>query len=161
MARQEFAKKFGDYTIRSVWDTKRKKWYFVALDVVDILTHTADPKDYIKRTRRSDHQLSGKWDRIVTPIVVSTPGGPQTLNCFDVKGLFRFIQTMSSRKVEPFKLWMANLAAQCLESMGDSIHEVLADHGKLPRRLPEVADAEPEEAAASAEEPAKDAETNA
>jgi len=52
------------------------------------------------------------WGQIVTPLVIHTEGGPQKSNCADLAGVLRVIQSIPSKKAEPFKMWMAQVAAE-------------------------------------------------
>jgi len=64
-------------------------------------------KDYIKKMKMRDPELSKGWGQIVTPLTIHTPGGPQKVNCAPREGVFRIIQAIPSPKAEPFKRWMA------------------------------------------------------
>ncbi|MBE6374419.1 MAG: phage antirepressor protein [Lentisphaerae bacterium] len=85
------------------------EWYFAVVDVVSVLTDSANPTDYIKKIRRRDPILAQGWGQIVTPLSIETAGGVQKLNCANVKGLFRIIQSVPSPKAEPFKQWLAQV----------------------------------------------------
>jgi len=85
-------KLFESKQIRTVWNETDEKWYFVVADVVQVLTDTSNPTDYIKKMRKRDLQLSEGWGQFVTPLSVETPGGKQKLNCAHAKGLLRIIQ---------------------------------------------------------------------
>ncbi len=97
-------KLFESKQIRTVWEEKDQKWYFVVADVIQVLTDTSNPSDYIKKMRKRDELLSQGWGQIVTPLSVDTAGGKQNLNCADAKGLLRIIQSIPSPKAEPFRL---------------------------------------------------------
>ena len=60
-------KLFEEKRIRSVWNEDNENWYFVVSDVVQVLTDTADTKDYLKKMRMRDRELSKGWGQIVTP----------------------------------------------------------------------------------------------
>ena len=85
------------------------EWYFAVVDVVSVLTDSVNPTDYIKKIRRRDPILAQGWGQIVTPLSIETAGGVQKLNCANVKGLFRIIQSVPSPKAEPFKQWLAQV----------------------------------------------------
>lgn len=102
-------KLFQDKKIRSVWNDEEEQWYFVIEDVVAALTDSADPKQYIKRMKLRDAELAKGWVQIVPTLAVPTPGGKQRMNCANIKGLFRIIQSISSPKAEPFKLWLSQV----------------------------------------------------
>jgi hypothetical protein len=110
-------KLFESKQIRTVWNESDQKWYFVVADVVQVLTETPDPKDYLKKMRKRDQQLSQGWGQIVTPLSVETAGGKQKLNCANAQGLLRIIQSIPSPKAEPFKLWLAKVGSERLEEI--------------------------------------------
>ena len=103
---------FDNQKIRTVWVEEEEEWYFSVKDVVTILTETTNAKDYISKMRRRDEGLSKGWGQIVHPLTVQTAGGPQKENCATLEGIFRIIQSIPSKKAEPFKQWMASVAAE-------------------------------------------------
>src|SRR5947209_94475 len=107
-------KLFESKQIRTVWNGADQKWYFVVADVVQILTDTPNPSDYIKKMRKRDEQLSEGWGQIVPLLLVDTAGGTQKMGCANAKGLLRIIQSIPSPKAEPFKLWLAQVGSDRL-----------------------------------------------
>lgn len=125
---------FEEKRVRTVWDDQQEKWYFSVVDVVSVLTDSANPTDYLKKMRKRDPQLAEGWGQIVTPLSIQTPGGKQKVNFADTEAIFRIIQSIPSPKAEPFKLWMARVAAERLDQMIDpelSINQALADYKRL------------------------------
>ena len=110
-------KLFESKQIRTVWNEVDQKWYFVITDVVQVLTDTPNPSDYIKKMRKRDEQLSEGWGQIVTPLSIETSGGKQKLNCANAKGLLRIIQSIPSPKAEPFKQWLAQVGSDRLDEI--------------------------------------------
>ncbi len=110
-------KLFESNQIRTVWNEPDQKWYFAIGDVVQVLTDTPNPADYIKKIRKRDEQLSQGWGQIVTPLLVDTAGGKQKLNCANAQGLLRIIQSIPSPKAEPFKLWLAQVGSDRLDEI--------------------------------------------
>lgn len=110
-------KLFESKQIRTVWNESDQKWYFVVADVVQVLTDTPNPTDYIKKMRKRDELLSQGWGQFVTPLSVETAGGKQKLNCANAQGLLRIIQSIPSPKAEPFKLWLAKVGSERLEEI--------------------------------------------
>ena len=110
-------KLFESKQVRTVWNKIEQKWYFVVADVIQILTDTPAPADYIKKMRKRDELLSQGWGQLVTPLLVDTPGGKQKLNCANAKGLLRIIQSIPSPKAEPFKLWLAQVGSDRLDEI--------------------------------------------
>lgn len=110
-------KLFESKQIRTIWNELEQKWYFVVADVVQVLTDTPNPTDYIKKMRKRDELLSQGWGQLVTPLLVDTPGGKQKLNCANAQGLLRIIQSIPSPKAEPFKLWLAQVGSDRLDEI--------------------------------------------
>jgi len=110
-------KLFESKQIRSVWNEKEQKWYFVVEDVVLVLTDSKDPKQYVKRMRQRDEELAKGWVQIVPTLWVETAGGKQRMGCADAKGLLRIIQSIPSPKAEPFKQWLAQVGSDRLDEI--------------------------------------------
>lgn len=136
MAREEIIKQFEAQKIRTYWDDEQEKWYFCINDVVEVLTETTNPSNYLKQLRHRDKELSKGWLQIVTPLSLNTSGGIQRVNCASVEGVFRIIQSIPSKKAEPLKQWMASVAAERLRQMQDperGIRMSLQDYKRLGR----------------------------
>ncbi|MCL2739002.1 MAG: Bro-N domain-containing protein, partial [Bacteroidales bacterium] len=110
-------KLFENSQVRTTWSEAEEKWYFVVEDVVVILTDSKDPKQYIKRLRRRDEELAKGWVQFVPTLVVETTGGKQRMNCADLKGILRIIQSIPSPKAEPFKRWLAQVGSERIEEI--------------------------------------------
>ena len=120
--------------MRTIWDDQEEKWYFCVADVVEVLTDSTNPTDYIKKMRKRDPMLAEGWGQIVTPLVVQTAGGKQKTNFATIEGIFRIIQSLPSPKAEPFKQWMAQVASQRIDQMQDpelSIDQAIIDYKRL------------------------------
>ncbi len=128
-------KLFGEKNIRTVWDDKEEKWYFSIVDVVEVLTDSADPKQYIKKMRRRDPQLDANWGTICTLVQMKGADGKKRKQmAADTKGMFRLIQSIPSPKAEPFKQWMAQVASTRVDQMQDpelDIQQAIADYKRL------------------------------
>jgi len=108
---------FEEKEVRRVW--QNEQWYFAIIDVVQILTDSVQPEGYIKDMRRRDDELSKGWGQIATPLAIKTKGGVQKINCSDLKGIFRIIQSIPSPKAEPFKQWLAKVGQERIEEIQD------------------------------------------
>ena len=103
-------KLFQDKKIRSVWNDDEEHWYFSVYDVVEALTDSNDPKQYIKRMRSRDEALNLNWGTICTPLeMIALDGKRRKVQAASIKGLFRIIQSIPSPKAEPFKLWLSQV----------------------------------------------------
>ena len=134
MTKKQAVQLFEEKKVRTVWDDETEEWYFAVSDVVAVLTDSVNPTDYIKKMRKRDPELAKGWGQIVTPLSVDTPGGKQRVNCASVTGVFRLIQSIPSPKAEPFKQWMAQVAAERLDQMQDpelGIEQALTDYKRL------------------------------
>ena len=134
MAKKNSIKLFEDKLVRSVWDEEKEEWFFSVNDVVQILTDSTNVTDYIKKMRKRDEELGKGWGQIVTPLSVQTAGGKQKTNFTNTQGLFRIIQSIPSKKAEPFKQWLAKVGAERLDQLQDpelSIKQGLEDYRRL------------------------------
>ena len=125
---------FEDQKVRTIWVESEEKWYFSIKDVVLVLADTKDPKDYLSKMRRREPELAKGWGQIVHPLVVRTPGGPQKENFANLEGMFRIIQSIPSKKAEPFKRWLAQVGAERIHQMQDperGIQQSLQDYKRL------------------------------
>lgn len=111
-------KLFESKQIRSVWNEEEQKWYFSVQDVVEVLTESADVKQYIKRMLTRDIQLKTNWGTICTPVeMIAADGKKRKIQSADTKGLLRIIQSIPSPKAEPFKLWLAQVGSDRLDEI--------------------------------------------
>ncbi len=98
------------------------EWWFAIADVVAVLTDAADPSDYLKKMRKRDPDLSELFKgggQFVPPLALefATAGGPQKIQCWNIEGLFRLIQSIPSPKAEPFKRWLARVGKERLDEI--------------------------------------------
>lgn len=126
---------FADKQIRTYWDDDKELYFFCIIDVVEALTDSNDPKQYIKRMRQRDPGLNSVWGTICTPHqFLSSDGKRHQANCASLGGVLRIIQSIPSSKAEPFKRWLAQVGADRLHQMQDpelGIQQSLADFKRL------------------------------
>lgn len=87
----------------------RGKWWYVVRDVVQVISSSADVKDYIKKMRKRDRELRERWHDLVVVLPIDTNGGRQRLNCSNLEGLFRIIQAIPVSKTQSFKQWLISI----------------------------------------------------
>lgn len=75
MPENDSIKVYGEQKIRTAWDAEREEWFFSVQDVVAALTDSVDPKQYIKKMRARDPELSGNWGTICTPVQMIAADG--------------------------------------------------------------------------------------
>ena len=115
---------FEDKQVRTVWDDEQQKWFFSIVDVCGVLTEQPDydhAKNYWKVLK---HRLIKEGNESVTncnqlKLVSPKDGKRYNTDVADFKQLFRVIQSIPSKKAEPFKEWMAQVAAQRIDQMQD------------------------------------------
>ncbi len=100
------------------------EWWFVITDVITALTDSVDPSQYLKRIRQRDPHLDAVFKggvQVVPPLALefATGGGPQKILCWNTEGLFRLIQSIPSRKAEPFKRWLAKVGYERIREIED------------------------------------------
>lgn len=95
----------------------KKEWWFVINDIVEIVAETKNATDYIKKMKARDQILAKGWGQFVTPLSILTKGGLQKLNCSNVEGVLRIIQSIPSPKAEPFKRWLAKVGYERIQEV--------------------------------------------
>lgn len=111
---------FEEKKIRTVWNEEQEEWYFSIADVVTVLTDSVDPKQYIKKMKSRDPELKSNWGTICTLVsMVAEDGKKRKIQAATVEGILRLIQSISSPKAEPFKLWLAMVGAEHIEETID------------------------------------------
>ena len=120
MADESIIKLFEGKKVRIVWNEQEEKYYFAVADIVQVLTDSTDPKQYIKRMRARDPELDSRWGTICTPTRMKAADGKfyQT-QAADLEGIFRLIQSIPSKKAEPVKRWLAEVGSQRIDQMID------------------------------------------
>ena len=135
MGQSEAIKLFEEKKVRTIWDDVQEKWYFSVVDVIAILTDSATPRNYWKVLK---NRLKKEGNESVTNCnqlkLLSSDGKRYLTDVSDQEQLFRIIQSIPSPKAEPFKQWMAMVAAQRLDQMQDpelSIEQAILDYKRL------------------------------
>lgn len=137
MTKKQTIQLFEERKVRTAWDSDTEKWFFSVIDVVAVLTD-------------SDYQTARKYWKVLKGRLIKE-GNELVTNCYQLKFLasdgkrrltdvadtqqvFRIIQSIPSPKAEPFKQWMARVAALRLDQMQDpelSIDQAMADYRRL------------------------------
>lgn len=103
------------------------EWWFVINDIVVALTGSSDPARYVRDLRYRDEAIKELFDhgdakgasQISTPLDLKfdTPGGKQSFKCWNTEGIFRLIQSIPSKKAEPFKRWLARVGYERVQEI--------------------------------------------
>ena len=135
MTKETAIKLFEEKEVRSIWDAEQEKWYISITDVIEILTGSPRPRKYWNalktKLKAEGSELSQKLGQLK---MQSADGKFYNTDVADTEQLFRLIQSIPSPKAEPFKLWLAQVAAERLDEMQDpelSIDRALEQYLKL------------------------------
>ena len=123
MGQKEYIKLFEQTKVRSVWDDEKEEWFFSIVDVCGVLTDQPDYDHARNYWKVLKHRLIKEGNETVTNCnqlkMMANDGKKRLTDVATVEQLFRIIQSIPSPKAEPFKQWMAQVAAQRLEQMQD------------------------------------------
>lgn len=135
MVKQNAIKIFEEKKVRTLWDSETEEWYFSVVDVVAVLTDSENPRRYWSDLKRKlVKEGSQLYEGIVQLKMLSSDGKYYKTDVATTQQLFRLIQSIPSPKAEPFKLWMAQVAAERLDQMQDpelSIEQAMKDYKRL------------------------------
>ena len=120
MKQQDAIKIFEDRKVRTVWDDEQEKWYFSIVDIIEILTESLNARKYWSvlktRLKKEGSQLATNCSQLK---MQSADGKFYKTDVADTEQLFRLIQSIPSPKAEPYKLWLAKVAAERVDEMED------------------------------------------
>ena len=101
---------FENQTIRTVWDEEKEEFYFSVEDVVSVLSESSDPKQYVKRMRSRDSELSANWGTICTPVeMIAKDGKKRKIMAATTEGILRLVQSIPSKNAEQLNGILTNL----------------------------------------------------
>ena len=116
-------KLFEDQPIRSAWDEKEEEWYFSVVDVVGALTEQPDYRAAIKYWNKTKTRLLEEGSQLSTNCrqlkLTARDGKKRLTDVATIKELFRIIQSIPSKKAEPFKQWLAKVGSERIEETID------------------------------------------
>ena len=111
---------FEGNKVRIVWDEEQEKYYFSVVDIVQVLTGSTNPTDYLKKLRKRDPELGSFLGTNCPQVEMRTFTGKKRMTlAADLQGIFRITQSIPSKKAEPVKQWLAQLGEQRIDQMVD------------------------------------------
>ena len=135
MTQHNTIKLFEAKKVRTIWDDKEEKWYFSIVDVVAVLTDSPNPRKYWSvlktRLKKEGSQLTTICSQLK---MEATDGKMYLTDVADTQHILRLVQSIPSPKAEPFKHWMAQVAAERIDQIQDperSINQALMDYKRL------------------------------
>lgn len=135
MTKKDAIKIFEEKRVRTIWDDEQEKWYFSIVDIIEVLTDSPNPRKYwsVMKTR-----LKSEGSETATNCsqlkMRAEDGKMRLTDVADTEQLFRLIQSIPSPKAEPFKQWLAQVAAERLDEMQDpelTIDRAMMDYKRL------------------------------
>jgi hypothetical protein len=110
----------ADDTIRKVWNPAKEEWYFSIIDVIAFLTDTNEPKRYWSDLKiKLKNEGNETYEQIVRLKLPALDGKMRKTDCANTEQLLRIIQSIPSKKAEPFKQWLAQVGAERLDEIAD------------------------------------------
>ncbi len=111
---------FQDKEVRRVWDEKKEEWYFSIIDIIEILTESPRPRKYWNALKTKLKKEGSQLSQDVGQLRIKSGDGKLYLtDVADTKTIFRLVQSIPSKKAEPFKLWLAKVANERINEIYD------------------------------------------
>lgn len=110
---------FENKQIRSHYDSDKEIWYFSLVDIVEALTESTNPTDYLKKIRKRDTELNLYIGTNCPQVAMLTNGKNRKTLAGNAQHIFRLIQSIPSPKAEPFKQWLAKVGYERLQEIQD------------------------------------------
>lgn len=111
---------FENQQIRSIWNDEKEEWFFSIVDVVQVLTDSADGRKYWNKLKQ---RLTEEGSELVTNChqlkLKAQDGKMRLTDVADIKGIFRLIQSIPSPKAEPFKMWLSEIGKERIDEIID------------------------------------------
>lgn len=135
MAEQNEIQLFDGKQVRYVWDEAQEKYFFSVVDVIQVLTDSANPRKYWSvlktRLKQEGSEMATNCSQLKLP---ASDGKSYLTDVADTEQVFRLIQSVPSKKAEPFKLWLAALGQERMNQLQDpelSIEQAIKDYRRL------------------------------
>ena len=120
MTKETAIKLFEQKQIRSIWSDEEEKWFFSIVDVMEVLTDSQNPQVYWRVLKK---RLLSEGNQTVTNCnglkMEAADGKMRLTDVADTEQLFRLIQSVPSKKAEPFKLWLAQVGRERIDEIED------------------------------------------
>ena len=111
---------FEGQQIRYAWDSEKEKYFFSVIDVIKVLTDTDRPRKYWSDLKHKLESEGSEVSEKIGQLKLAAPDGKMRLtDVADTEQVFRLIQSIPSKKAEPFKLWLAQVGQERLNQLQD------------------------------------------
>ncbi len=122
-------KLFQEQKIRAAWNADEEEWYFSVVDVVWILTGSADYQTARKYWNKLKQRLGEEGSELVTSChqlkFRAADGKMRLTDVLSTRGILRLIQSIPSPKAEPFKIWLAQVGSERMDEIADPEKAIL------------------------------------
>jgi len=129
---------FEAQQVRTAWDEENEKWWMSVLDIIAILTEQPDYSKVRNYWKWLKNKLKAEGSELVSNTkqlkLLAADGKYYKADVMDTEQFFRLVQSVPSKKAEPFKLWLAEIAKQRLDQLEDpelSIEQAMTDYKRL------------------------------
>lgn len=116
---------FNSNKIRTAWNADEEEWYFSVVDIVQALTDSVNPTDYLKKMRKRDAELNMFMGTNCPHVEMKGENGRRKVLAASTKSVLRIVQSIPSPKAEPFKLWLAQVGSERLDEIADPEKAIL------------------------------------
>ena len=110
---------FENRQVRRYYDKVNDIWYFSIVDIIEALTESVNPTDYLKKLRKRDPELGFYLGTNCPQVEMLTNGKNRKTLAGNVQDIFRIIQSIPSPKAEPFKQWLAKVGYERMQEISD------------------------------------------
>lgn len=110
---------FENKQVRRYFDEETETWFFSVVDIIEALTDSVNPTDYLKKLRKRDTELGSYIGTNCPQVEMLSKGKKRKTLAGNVKDIFRIIQSIPSPKAEPFKQWLAKVGYERIQEMND------------------------------------------
>jgi len=129
---------FEDRKVRTLWDEEAEKWWFSVVDIIGILTDQPDYEKVRSYWKWLKNKLKNEGSQLVSNTIqlkMLAPDGKMRLtDAADTEQILRLIQSIPSKKAEPFKLWLARTGRERIDETIDpeqSIERAILNYRRL------------------------------
>lgn len=118
--KEQAIKVFDEHQVRAIWDAELERWFIAIVDVIRVLTDSTSPAAYWRKLKQRLREEGNETVTNCHGLKMKAPDGKMRMtDVADTEQLFRLIQSIPSPKAEPFKVWLAQVAAERLDEMQD------------------------------------------
>ena len=112
---------FEGKEIRSIWNSEKEEYYFSVIDIISVLTESNIPRNYWSDLKRKLKNEGSQLHENIVQLKMKSPkdGKNYLTDTLDTKGILRLIESIPSKKAEPFKLWLAQMGKERIDEVFD------------------------------------------